>query len=74
MREKPWTLTSKTNLLYERVQDQFQKIDWRLQLSYSLSQDKEENKYTRYFSCWCAKKVGGMPFIKRSRNIRVRKP
>jgi len=31
-------------------------------------------KYTRYFSCWCVEKVGGEPFIKGSRETRVRKP
>ena len=35
---------------------------------------KKGIEYTRYFSCWCVEKVGGVPFIKGSRNTKVRKP
>ena len=68
---------AQNNLLYERVQARSISED-RLEittLKLSLTRlGRRVIKYTRYFSYWCVEKVGGEPFIKGSRETRVRKP
>jgi len=69
-----WMAMSTENPLCERVQDRSEDQLEITTLKLSLTRlGRRGIGYTRYFFCWCLKKVEGEPLIKGLRSTRVRK-